>query len=260
MAGSMGEVVIPDDETVCVPVGPSQVVTMSTEESLTVVAMTEGDGTEAADGGAAEDEEEEDEDVPPVKDEEEEEFEKGGWAGCCLTPQISMSLTGVLVVAVPVVIVPPELEGTELAEATKQLNEKVKAKQQRRLDKLKQDVADTIRYHEAGWKERYYADKFKVRIWTSASGLLTFRTMRFVELSWLGSLCGCAWPPAEAEHGGGRRRGAHVPQVHRGPVLGLRVLLPRLPVVGVVLPLPLRALRQRPRQHREVRTRPRACV
>lgn len=42
------------------------------------------------------------------------------------------------------------------------MNEKVKNKQQQRLDKLKTDIADTIRYHEAGWKKRYYDDKFKV--------------------------------------------------------------------------------------------------
>jgi hypothetical protein len=65
----------------------------------------------------------------------------------CLTQVLSCAVT---------VVVPPELVGTELAQAQRALADRVKDKQQRLLDKLREEVQDTIRYHEAGWKDRYY--------------------------------------------------------------------------------------------------------
>ena len=60
-----------------------------------------------------------------------------------------------------IAVVPPELVGTELADAQKALAARVKAKHEEKLDRLKQEIDDTIRFYEAGWKDRYYADKLK---------------------------------------------------------------------------------------------------
>eukprot|EP00624_Nannochloropsis_granulata_P007519 evm.model.NODE_8251_length_22696_cov_22.787495.3 len=103
---------------------------VSTEVNVNV-KKTEGEVEEG-------DEENEEEDVMDEEEEEEkEEFEN------------------------PHIIVPPELEGTDLAAAQKELAERVKSKQEARLDRLKEEIEDTIRYHEAGWKDRYYQDKLK---------------------------------------------------------------------------------------------------
>ena len=39
--------------------------------------------------------------------------------------------------------------------------EKVKARQQKKLDEYAENVVDNVRLHEAGWKDRYYSDKCK---------------------------------------------------------------------------------------------------
>ncbi len=117
-------------------------VELSTEVSVTR-GLANGDGAnvEGAGSGVDAGEEEEEEDLEDEEEQEvKEELEK-------------------VVHAVAVVL--PELEGTELAAAQKELAERVKAKQEAKLETLRQEIEDTIRYHEAGWKERYYADKLK---------------------------------------------------------------------------------------------------
>lgn len=52
----------------------------------------------------------------------------------------------------------PEVDPEEAAKRFKAL---VKAEQQKKLDEHANSVVDTVRLHEAGWKDRYYSDKCK---------------------------------------------------------------------------------------------------
>lgn len=46
-------------------------------------------------------------------------------------------------------------------EAVKAFKDRVKNVQQKKLDTYSQNVEDTVRLHESGWKDRYYSDKCK---------------------------------------------------------------------------------------------------
>jgi 5'-3' exoribonuclease 2 len=50
------------------------------------------------------------------------------------------------------------------------LAERLKANEQSRLDKCSENVNDEIRLWEAGWKDRYYADKYKSEDITKGGG------------------------------------------------------------------------------------------
>jgi len=51
--------------------------------------------------------------------------------------------------------------GTQLAEAQLAIKEKVKERSEKQLEDYRKNVNDTVRLWEKGWKDRYYADKYK---------------------------------------------------------------------------------------------------
>jgi len=74
-------------------------------------------------------------------------------------------------------IVPPELVGPELAAAQKDLADRIKRKQEAKLDQLRNEIEDNIRLWEDGWKQRYYKDKLKQKNVEKGGGLdRLFRT------------------------------------------------------------------------------------
>lgn len=112
--------------------------------------------------------------------------------------------------------------------ATPSKGEKRKAED----DDEETQIPDDVRLHEDGWKERYYQTKFGVsasdkpfvdKVCRSCSG-------EKGEVEYVATICGC---------------GAGGAGVHGGAVLGAGLLFPGLPVMDVVLPVPLLAVRVR---------------
>jgi 5'-3' exoribonuclease 2 len=63
--------------------------------------------------------------------------------------------------------------------------ERVKAQQQQKLDDYAQNVVDNVRLHEAGWKDRYYADKCKADDVTNHGGREHLFRSYIVGLCWV---------------------------------------------------------------------------
>ena len=52
-----------------------------------------------------------------------------------------------------------------------EVKKRIKEKQQKKIDVHKKEIADNVLFHEQGWKERYYGDKFKKKNIQEGGGL-----------------------------------------------------------------------------------------
>ncbi|KAF0699100.1 Aste57867_10302 [Aphanomyces stellatus] len=76
---------------------------------------------------------------------------------------VEKKLKGAAGQAVATAVAKPDEDESKFAQMTPEmaLKERIKAKEQKKLDKYKEEIQDEVRLGEPGWKTRYYSDKLK---------------------------------------------------------------------------------------------------
>lgn len=112
------------------------------------------------------------------------------------------------------------------------------------LDKLKEEIFDTIRLYEDGWKDRYYRDKLKKQNVESGGGKKTmFEKVGLCTVNVRDRYFSYARPYVSMSLiFSCVILKLILLSVCRRTMLGIFILLPRMPLLGLVLPFPLRTI------------------
>jgi 5'-3' exoribonuclease 2 len=73
----------------------------------------------------------------------------------------------------------------DVVKVKEELKKRIKEKESQHLDHCKETIQDTVKLHEAGWKDRYYGDKYKKESIEAGGGLENMRREYVKGLCWV---------------------------------------------------------------------------